>query len=359
MNKKICFIDFDMSITGGVEQVTANLVNELINYYEVHVISILQTKPEWAYKLDGRVHYHSLLYEEVRLRQCMTETFVKLRKYLKGNKIDVAFLMGNYPGIVSVFVRPFVKTKFVFCDHGALMNQWERKDIRYIRLITSKMCDKTITLTKKSMEDYIKKFHLKNKVDYIYNWLELPKEEIIYEKESKKILSVGRFGKEKGYDLLLKVAEKVFAACPEWEWHLYGDGETFQETLDMSKKKGLEHNLIFHGNCSDIYYEYRKYALLVLTSYREGLPLVLLEGKANKLPMVSFDVQTGPNEIIQSGINGYLIEPYDVDEMAGKIIELLKDKELRKAFSDNSYKDIKKFDKNTVLQKWMEIIETI
>lgn len=64
--------------------------------------------------------------------------------------------MGNYPGIVSVFVKPFVKTKFVFCDHGALMNQWERRDIRYIRLITSKICDKTITLTKKSMDDYKK-----------------------------------------------------------------------------------------------------------------------------------------------------------------------------------------------------------
>lgn len=62
MNKKICFIDFDMSITGGVEQVTANLVNELINYYEVHVISILQTKPDKIYKLNkGRLHCYSFL----------------------------------------------------------------------------------------------------------------------------------------------------------------------------------------------------------------------------------------------------------------------------------------------------------
>lgn len=61
MNKKICFVDFDMSITGGVEQVTANLVNELNHYYEVHVISILQTGSKWAYELSEGVKCHSFL----------------------------------------------------------------------------------------------------------------------------------------------------------------------------------------------------------------------------------------------------------------------------------------------------------
>lgn len=83
MNKKICFVDFDMSITGGVEQVTANLVNELNHYYEVHVISILQTGSKWAYELSEGVKCHSFFYEQVRLRKCMKETFIKLRKYLK------------------------------------------------------------------------------------------------------------------------------------------------------------------------------------------------------------------------------------------------------------------------------------
>ena len=58
---------------------------------------------------------------------------------------------------------------------------------------------------------------------------------------------------------------------------------------------------------------------MVLPSYREGLPLVLLEAAACGLPMISFDIATGPNEIIRDKINGSLIPPYDCEKMADEI----------------------------------------
>lgn len=358
--RKICFIDFDMSVTGGVEQVTARLANELSKYYEVHLISVSQKGRKAAFDLNDSIQYRVFFKSDARLRDYIVGNLSRLRKYLKANKIDVAILMGNYPGIVSIFVKPFVKTKFVFCDHGALMNQWEQKDVRYIRLITSKLADKTITLTKQSMNAYIKKFHLKkDKVDYIYNWTELPDKEIEYNSQSKKILSVGRFGKEKGYDMLLEVAQRIFVADSDWEWHIYGDGETFQEVTALSKEKGLERKLVFHGNCPNVSEKYKDYAMLVLTSYREGLPLVLLEGKSSKLPMVSFDISTGPDEIIEPGVNGYLIEPYNTGVMAEKIIDLMENDALRKQFSDMAYQGIEKFEKELILQKWIALIEKL
>lgn len=358
--RKVCFVDYDMSVTGGVEQVTANLANELSKYCEVHVVSILQGGEGSAYRLNDNIHYCAFFGENARLRKYIARGVPRLKRYLKENSIDVAFLMGNYPGIISIFAKFFVKSKFVFCDHGALMNQWEQKDVRYMRYVTSRLADRTVTLTRKSMEDYIEKFHLKEqKVEYIYNWLEKTEDTISYSTESKKILSVGRFGKEKGYDMLLKVAKKVLHSYPDWEWHIFGEGETFAETVEESRRQGLEGRVVFHGNQPDISRQFGEYAMLVLTSYREGLPLVLLEGKANKLPLVSFDVQTGPSEIIESGVNGYLIEPYNMEDMSDKIIGLIEDELLRKQFSDMAWLDIAKFEKENVLQKWLILIENM
>ena len=71
----------------------------------------------------------------------------------------------------------------------------------------------------------------------------------------------------------------------------------FDEIHRKIAEYGLTAQLIQKGNVKDVYKLYNDYAFLVLPSYREGLPLVLLEAKASGLPMVSFDVTTGPKEI--------------------------------------------------------------
>ena len=157
--------------------------------------------------------------------------------------------------------------------------------------------------------------------------------------------------------MLLKVAENVFEKYPEWKWDIYGEGETFKEISEAIEKLNLKKNIILHGNVADTTLIYGKHALLVLPSYREGLPLVLLEAKANHLPCISFDVNTGPAEIIRDNINGYLIKPYDVDQMAQAICRLIENPNLREKFSEKSSLDIEKFDKKAILKKWVRLIE--
>ena len=99
--------------------------------------------------------------------------------------------------------------------------------------------------------------------------------------------------------------------------------------------------------------------MYVLPSYREGLPLVLLEAKANKLPIVSFDVVTGPREIVRDNVDGFLIPCYNKKLMAKKIIELIEKKELRLKFSNNSQENINKFSKQEIMKKWIDLIENI
>ena len=105
--------------------------------------------------------------------------------------------------------------------------------------------------------------------------------------------------------------------------------------------------------------EYKNAAIYVMTSLQEGLPMVLLEAKSNTLPLISFDIQTGPGEIICDGVNGYLIPAYDIKAMAEKICELIEDEKKRLKFSTNAQLDIEKFSKEVIIKKWEDVINKI
>lgn len=356
--KRICFIDYDMSVTGGVEQVTASLANTLSKFCEVHVVSLVN-KGELAYRFDPAVKHSTLLEQEERLSEMRKKLKTVLSNYLNANGIDVAFLQGNYPGFLGSVARFKTKTKLVFCDHGALMNQWDRKDIVVIRLISSFLCHKVITLTEQSRNDYRKRFLLSaKKVDCIYNWIDsdVPRSDS-YDAESKRIVSAGRFGKEKGFDLLVKAFAPVAKKHSDWVLDIFGDGEMMDTVKDLVDEYALNDNVNLLGMRRDLADRYRDYAMYVLPSYREGMPLVLLEAKANRLPIVSFDIMTGPKEIVRDQIDGILVEPYNLEKLGDSICRLIEDREERIRMSERSQENLNKFSKETITDKWLELIQ--
>lgn len=360
MKQKICIIDYDMSVRGGVEQVTVNLSSELADDYEVHLISLCQ-QGDLVYKLDSRVKYTVLLEREQRLREMRRNSRLLLIDYFRRNGIDVAIIQGNYSGFIVSSVRGLVRTKLIFCDHGALMNQWDRKDIVAIRLISALLSHKVVTLTKQSRDAYCKKFHLPSKrVVCIYNWID-PNQmcSTVYATDSHRIVSAGRFGKEKGFDLLVKAFCPVAKKHPDWHLDLFGDGEMMETVKELISQYGLENNIHLMGMRSDLQRHYGDYAMYVLPSYREGMPLVLLEAKANKLPIVSFDIMTGPREIVRNGIDGILVPPYDLEKMSAAICTLIEDDMLRQTMSDRSLDNLNKFSKDTILKQWCNLIESV
>lgn len=360
--KKICFVNYDMTVTGGVEQVTTSLANAFCAEYEVFLFAVFGKGRKVPFDLDSRIHYHAELSGDCRIRQRITKCFRPLRRLIKENKIDVVFLMENHPALVASPVRFCTKAKYVFCDHGALMNEWEKKDITFFRFWDSWISHKTVTLTEQNRQDYMKKFHTNpKKIQSIYNWIapHVIDSRQEYRADSKQIITVGRMSEEKGYDMLLEVAKKVLPDNPDWQWHLYGSGDCFAWVEAEIKKSGLEDQIILKGNVKNAYRYYAEYAFLVLPSYREGLPLVLLEAKACGLPMVSFDVTTGPREIIRDGKDGYLIPPYQLDVMAERIQSLMRNREKRIAFSEQTADNLDKFQKEKIYQEWKELIEKL
>jgi len=212
-------------------------------------------------------------------------------------------------------------------------------------------------LTEESKNDYIRLFKTNpNRLQVMYNWVDNNAVET-YRESNKCIISAGRFAVEKQFHTLLpKVAKVVQEKHPDWRWNIYGDGELFEEAQNVVDELGVRDFVLFHGKVNDLGKEYGENEIYVMTSAREGMPLVLLEAKANGLPIVAFDVKTGPSEIVREGKDGFLVPYGDVDAMADAICNLIEDDELRREMGRNAKKDVVRFSKDVILNQWIDFI---
>lgn len=356
--KHICLIDYDMCDWGGIEQVIENLSLALDNDYKVSIISLCNG---FRRTYEGITCY-TIITKRARMREILSRGYFKLIHTINSNHIDVVIVCGTCAGLILTLVKPFIKAKVIFADHGTLVGEWNNKEIRYMRYLNSRFADFTVTLTEKNTRDYIEYFNYpENKICAIYDWIDPSVFAHVqkYQYWEKKIMTVGRMEQIKGYDRLIEVAKIVLPRYPEWEWHLFGGGSLKADVEKQICCCGLERQLITKGESKKILEEYNKYSLFVLTSYSEGLSLVLLEAKVNHLPLVSFDILTGPSEIIKDGVNGFLAKDGDVQMLADKIEELIKSEALRRSFSAAAYKEIDKFRKEKILAQWKQLIEKL
>ena len=356
MRKKICLIDYDMSDWGGTEQVIKNLALAFKEKYDVSIVSLCGGLKE---KYDG-IDCFTVIRERARIRKILSLGYIKLIKLINNIEVDVVIVCGTCAAFIIAMMRPFIAAKIIFADHLALCNELSDKPITLMRYIAAMAADHTVVLTHKSRNDYIRYFHYKStKISCIYNWIDPSVFSYVdvYKKEIKKIITVGRLEHQKGYDMLIKTAAIVLKKHPDWEWHVFGSGLLLDEISSQIEREGLKKQLILMGATNRILELYKDYSFYVMTSYYEGLPLVLLEAKANRLPLISFNIQTGPADIIVDGVNGFLVEEKNVLSLAESIEKLIQDKELRDSFSEHAYDNIIQFEQNTILEQWNKLID--
>ena len=353
--KKICFIGFGLFTIGGCQRVTISLANNLCQEYETHLLSLCEVPSNHGYYVNNKVKVHSFgMPLDMRARKSLT-LVPKLIKFLREKDIDILFIAGSLPIPLVSLVKPFVKTKVIFCDHENLAGR-DKKSVLF-RKLACKISDKVVVLTRQTLWDYKEQIGIPdNKIAQMYNSIECIPEERS-DVTAKKIISVGRISAEKGFDMAVEVAEIVFAKHKDWKWDIYGDGPDFEKIKSKINEKNLQNQLFLKGADAKVRSKYKDYSICVLPSYREGFAVVLLEAKISGLPVVSFDCNAGPNEIINDGVDGYLIPCYNIEVMVAKICDLIENYELRKSFSEHSCDNIDKFSQEVILRKWCEIID--
>ncbi len=160
----------------------------------------------------------------------------------------------------------------------------------------------------------------------------------------KKILFVGRLQPVKGVQYLLQAMKLIHNEIPDAMLILIGDGDERNYLEDLTDRLGVRECVDFvgivpHERIPEYMYQSD---IFILSSLSEGFPVTVLEAMACSLPIVATKVN-GLSDIIEDGVNGYLVEAKDIGEMADKIIILLKNPQIRNTMSENNLKKVLAF----------------
>ncbi|MCL0002331.1 glycosyltransferase, partial [Providencia rettgeri] len=229
-----------------------------------------------------------------------------------------------------------------------------------IRNMAAKFSDIVITLTERDKSLWIKYTKGKN-IIAIPNPITLqgkiPRLNI---NKKKCILAVGRLTHQKGFDMLIHSWKVVNQQYPDWCLKIIGSGEDEYNLISLINTLKLDNSVEIAPNTHQIETEYYSSSYLVLSSRYEGFGLVILEAQACGLPVISFDCDAGPSEIIKNNISGWLCECENTNELALKIINAInifdKNPEFYKELEKNSIINSKQFEVENILPLWTKIL---
>jgi glycosyltransferase involved in cell wall biosynthesis len=137
--------------------------------------------------------------------------------------------------------------------------------------------------------------------------------------------SAGRMVPVKGYDIFIRAAEKIRKENPDVHFVLIGDGAERPALEHQAQSRGLEDSLIFTGFRRDIHDLLGSLDVFVISSFHEGIPVVLLEAMALGRPIVTTAVGGVP-EVVSDGVSARLVPPGDPSLLADSIMQLLADR---------------------------------
>ena len=354
----------------GTERIMTVVANGLSNDCEVTVMTCWNQGGTPAFPFKDRVVQADLGMDRkaYTLRMMMKrDVRRRLGLWLQENPQDVVVLVGE-KSILSVVPQLKDGSKKVFWYHFCLNNDliqlgdptlsWASKLVRLRKrgrkIWLARKYDRVVVLTKQDCELWQR--HCGN-VTYIYNEVSiLPV--TVSEYGAKRAMAVGRLTFQKGFDHLIGAWKSVRKKFPDWQLDIYGEGklrDSLQRQIDESGLAGCVHLV---GVRTDMASEYASHSLFVMSSNFEGLPLVLLEAAGCRLPLVSYDCECGPREVIEDGVNGYLVPKVgDTEGLAEAMMRLMGSEELRRTMGEASPQRLSSFSHEEVMARWHELID--
>ena len=376
---KIVYLTPALYMAGGVERVLTLKANYFAEHFGYDITIILTDgngKPLF-YPLSDKVKVINLdiNFEELWTCSFVKKIFVYLKKQRLYKKRVAEELMRIRPDITISLLRREINFINDIKDGSRKIGELHINRANY-RNFSEKENNPVKTLFSKFwMHNLLG--HLR-KLDRLVvlteddkkSWVELNNVEVIpdplsfqptrhSQQTEKRVLAVGRYSHEKGFDLLLQAWSIVEKSCLDWRLDVFGDGDrTLYEQL-MSDLNIDRNRCSLHGRTEDVETEYVNSSVFVCSSRFEGFGMVMVEAMACGLPVVSFDCPWGPRSIISNHEDGILVDSGNVELLAKTLSGLLCNSNLRTSMAQAAQTNVERFCIERIAQQWKRLFTSL
>lgn len=366
-------------MAGGVERVLTLKANYFVEHFGYDITIILtegKDKPLY-YPLSDKVKVINL---DINFEELWTCSFCKkillyLQKQYQFKKKLTAELVRIRPDITVSLLRREINFITKIKDgskkigelhvNRANYRNFETGESNFVKRLFSKFWMRSLVMHLKELDRFV----VLTEEDKL-NWKELEHVDVIPDPlafqtdmvsqlNSKRVIAVGRYVYQKGFDLLLRAWAKVERKCSDWEIVIYGQGnrEPYENLIDQL---GLDRSRChLYGPTNDIMREYLNSSIFVFSSRFEGFGMVLIEAMACGLPCVSFDCPCGPKDIISDQQDGLLVPNGDINKMADKLTGLMTHSNDIERMSKAALKKAESYSIDTISQRWKKMFDTL
>lgn len=374
---KIVYVTPALYMAGGVERVLTLKANYFAEHFGYDITIILtegKGKPLF-YPLNENIKVINL---DVNFEELWNSSFIKkvwlyLRKQRRFKKLLIAELMRLRPDITVSLLRREINFLNEINDgskkigemhiNRANYRNFEANESNIVKDLFAKFWMRNLVKKLKRLDHFVVLTEEDKKA-----WPELQNIRVIPDPLSfcptkrsslkdKRVIAVGRYVYQKGFDMLLQAWSRIEKQYPDWQLAVYGDGErtSYEQLMEELGIDATRCHL--NGPTSDIQSEYVNSSLFVFSSRFEGFGMVLVEAMACGLPVVSFACPCGPRDIIKDGHDGLLVENGNVEALANSLSMLMNDETLRLSMSQEGQKNVQRFRIEQVAQQWNAIFK--
>ena len=358
---------------GGMEKIVIQKANWLANKgHDVTIVTTEQKKRENYFNMDSRINRIDLdiNYSDAIGSNIIRRLFYRKRKIKEHREALDNTLKRECPDIVistfgnEVYFLPKIarKVKTVLEIH---FSRWFRlqANVGFLHHLANRI------LTRKDF-NLVKKFDAfvcLTKEDET-NWGEIVNLHVIpnftdiipLEKQlhSKRAIAIGRLTYQKGYDRMVRAWKIIADRFPDWHLDIFGDGEEKDSLQKLIGELKLNESIHLNSPTKDINKELAKSDILLLTSHFEGLPMVLLEALRCGVPLISFDCQCGPKDVINNS-NGILVRDGDIHSFALALSTLMENDNQLGCLSNGAYESGKFYTPDTIMSLWETLFNNL
>lgn len=376
---KIVYCTPALYMAGGVERVLtlkANYMADVLGYDITIILTEGKEKPLF-YPLSDKIKVINLDVDFEVLWTCsfVKKIFVYLQKQRIFKQRLTAELIRLKPDITVSLLRREINFINDIQDgsrkigelhvNRANYRNFEAGDTNFIKRLFAKYWMHNLVFHLKRLDCFV----VLTEEDKV-SWTELSNVEVIPDPlafdidqvsplTNKRVIAVGRYVYQKGFDLLLQAWKKIEQQHSDWELTIYGMGERtpYEQLID---KLQIDRNRChLNGSTPDIKAEYLNSSLFVFSSRFEGFGMVLIEAMACGLPVVSFDCPCGPKDIVRHNEDGLLVPSGNIDSLAEAMHQMMSDDNLRQRMAKVAINNVQRYKLNEVCQHWQRLFESI